>query len=202
MKKTEYNQIGKTAFPIKLGIGLLMLNILTGCAAVAVGGVGVAVLGVHDRRTTGTIIDDQTTEISAANAIGKIPEAKGAHVNITSYNLRVLITGEVPTHEAGMLVENKVKSLNKVVKVYNELIVAPSASFASRSNDTLITSKVKSVLITVIDPSRIKVVTERGTVNLMGIVTRQEADAVVAKTRTVTGVKDVVHFFEYFTPKK
>lgn len=202
MNKTEYSYKEKTAFLIKVSIGLLLLDLLTGCAAVAVGGVGVAVLSVHDRRSTGTIIDDQTTEISAANAIGKIPETKGAHVNMTSYNLRVLITGEVPTNEAGILIENKVKSLNKVVKVYNELIVAPSASFASRSNDTLITSKVKSVLITVIDPSRIKVVTERGTVHLMGIVTREEAEAVVKKTRTVTGVKDVVHFFEYFTPKK
>lgn len=162
--------------------------------------------GVFDRRSAGSVVDDNTTNISGFAKVQKVAEADGGHVTVTSYNLHVLITGEVPSHQAGVLIEEKIKVMPKVEKVYNELIVAPAASFSSRANDSFITTKVKSLFLTLgvlgFDPTRVKVITERGTVNLMGIVTRDEAQALIAKAGNVQGVKNVAHFFQYFTEKK
>ncbi len=174
---------------------------LSGCAVLAIGGVGTAAATVHDRRTAGTVIDDQGIELSAAQAIRQLPNSNNAHVSVTSYNYRVLLTGEVPTQQLGLEAERVVRPLSRVTDVFNELIVAPSAPATSVANDALLTTKVKGSLFQVsrpgFDPTRVKVVTERGIVYLMGLVTEAEAAEVVNVARQVGGVQQVVKYFEY-----
>jgi osmotically-inducible protein OsmY len=118
---------------------------------------------------------------------------------VTSYNGIVLLTGEVPDQGAWASVGNIAKNTEKVRGVHNEVIVAPLSDFSSRSNDTYITSKVKTRMIEAnkFPPNAVKVVTERGVVYLMGIVSREEGDAAAEITATTAGVVRVVKFFQY-----
>lgn len=177
-------------------------GLLAGCAPVVVGGAATGANIVHDRRTTGTFIEDQSIEFKAYEALGKAGDLKKqSHINVTSYNLIVLLTGETPTEEYRSRAEQIVSSLPRVRRVYNELSVAAPSSLMSRSSDTVITTKVKTSLLGIdikgFDPTRVKVVTERGNVYLMGLVTHSEGDAAAEKTRHVGGVQRVVKLFEY-----
>lgn len=175
--------------------------LLEGCAAALVGaGAATTAVVANDRRTTGTMVDDQTIEWKARAALGNNEKLwNESHINVTSYNNVVLLTGETPNEamrtEAGRLV----RQIDKVRGVHNELQVAAPSAMLSRSSDTYITSKVKSSLLADGDVpgSRIKVVTEAGTVYLMGLVTREEADSATEVTRQVGGVQRVVKLFEY-----
>ncbi len=191
---------------LKNGIlaGLVLLT-LQGClgTAIVVGGAATVGSVAHDRRTAGTVVDDEGIELKAFDTFVNSEDTAGSdvHINATSYNYKVLLTGEVPTPAIKSLATSKVTQIDKVVKVINELAVAESSSLVSRSKDTWITTKVKTSLFSVelegFDPTRVKVITERGIVYLMGIVTRAEAEAAVDTARNIDGVAKVVKVFEY-----
>jgi osmotically-inducible protein OsmY len=177
---------------------LLAAGVLQGCAPLIVGGAAVgSALMVTDRRTSGTQVDDQGIELKAG---GKIREAIGdrGHVNVTSYNRLALITGEVPNEADRTAVEQAIQRIEGVKSTVNELAVAGNSSLTSRSNDAIITSKVKATFVDAKDlqANAIKVVTERGNVYLMGIVTEREANRAADLTAGISGVQKVVKVFE------
>jgi osmotically-inducible protein OsmY len=178
---------------------LTALVTLAGCLPVLVAGAaGGAVMVATDRRSAGAQLDDESIELKVltqtTNEFGE-----RIHVNVTSYNGIVLLTGEVPDQGAWASVGNIAKNTEKVRGVHNEIVVAPLSDFSSRSNDTYITSKVKTRMIEAnkFPPNAVKVVTERGVVYLMGIVSREEGDAAAEITATTAGVVRVVKFFQY-----
>ena len=184
---------------------LLILSALSvsACGPTLVMGGATAVSIVHDRRTAGTVIEDQAIELKAYQALQNQEQRIGrAHINITSYNGRVLLSGEVETPELSDWAEQTIAQIEKVKHVHNELQISSPSSLASRSNDGWITAKAKSSLLQIggmpdFDPSRIKVVTERGVVYLMGLIDEQEGNAVTSTIRRVSGVQRVVKLFEY-----
>ncbi|HVO06720.1 MAG TPA: BON domain-containing protein [Burkholderiaceae bacterium] len=174
---------------------------LGGCAPLVVGGamVGGTMMYV-DRRTTGAQVEDGTIELKASSRVGELMGDR-AHVNITSYNRTVLLTGEVPTEADRAAVEQAVQRIENVRSTVNELAVALPSSVSSRSNDSFLTTKVKATFVDAKDlqANAIKVVTERGNVYLMGRVTEREATRATDLTRTVSGVQKVVRVFEIIT---
>jgi osmotically-inducible protein OsmY len=171
--------------------------LLSGCFALAVGGVGTAALMADDRRTAGTYIEDENIEWKTLVRIKeKFP---GAHVNSTSYNRKVLLTGEALTEDLKKQIGEDVKGIASVVDVANEVQVAGASSLAARGNDALVTSNVKARMFNngKFSPNHVKVVTEAGTVYLMGLVNQSEGDAAADIARTTSGVRGVVKVFEY-----
>ena len=181
---------------------LISLSFLQqGCAPVVAGGaVATSIIVARDPRTTGTIIDDKGIQMKVGNAIYE-DEMLGdqVHINVASYNGVVLLTGETPTAEMRARAEQIVSEVDKVRRVHNEITVAAPSSGLTRSSDTLITTKVKTRMVAEkeFDSGRIKVVTENGTVYLMGLVTRQQAAVATEISRSVSGVQRVVRLFEY-----
>lgn len=176
---------------------------LQGCAPIVVGGAATGAAVAHDRRTTGSFIEDQAIEMKARTELNAEPElSRQAHINVTSFNMIVLVSGEAPTEALRQRAGAVVGGVEKVRRVHNEVIVAAPSSMMSRSSDTLITAKVKTSLFRIkgmedFNPTRVKVVTENGTVFLMGLLTRAEADATARTASTVGGVQRVVKLFEY-----
>lgn len=186
---------------IRLVSAVLSVALLSGCAGLLVGGAAVGVSVAHDRRTTGTVVDDQTIELKVYDALNqKLPP--GNRVSTTSYNGVVLLTGEVVSEAVRQRAETIARSVVPPVReVYNELTVGSPKSFSSLSNDGLLTTKVKTALFQIriqdFDPSRVKVVTERSVVYLLGLVRPNEADAAANVASQVSGVRQVVTLFEY-----
>ncbi len=179
---------------------IVSIMILQGCATAVVTGGATGAALVHDRRSTGSVIDDQGIEFKASYELFNNEEIYDqSHINVTSYNGIVLITGEILTEELKQKVTAEIKAIPKVRHIHNELIIAAPSALPSRSSDTWITSKIKSKLTTAgdVDPFYIKVVTEHGVVYLMGMVTRAEADRAVEITSTSAGVQRVIKIFEY-----
>jgi osmotically-inducible protein OsmY len=179
---------------------LLAISTLNGCAAVALGGAATGATVAHDRRTTGTVIEDQSIELKAGQVLRDDQEInEGAHVNVTSYNLVVLVSGEAPNDAARERIINIVRDIPKVTHVYNELTIGSPTTLTSRSSDTLITSKVKTKLFSLenFEATRVKVVTEKGVVYLMGLLTKDESGRVTEAARRVGGVQKVVKLFQY-----
>jgi osmotically-inducible protein OsmY len=174
--------------------------VLNGCVPVAIG-VGVAATAsvATDRRTTGTQVDDEVIEDGASLTFQEKFKGDAFHINITSYDGIVLLTGEVPAESAKADIEQIVRSNPKVRAIQDELVVGLVTDLGSRSDDTLITSKVKTRFIEAdkFQINHIKVVTERGVVYLMGIVTREEGNAAAQIASTTEGVQRVVKVFEY-----
>ena len=188
-----------TQRPLLLTVAAGMLAVaLSGCAAAVIGGVAAGAMMVMDRRTTGTLVDDERIELRAASQMRET-FGERAHVNVNSYNRQVLLTGEVPSEQAKTQAEQVVSRVDNVRGVVNELAVLGNTTLAQRSNDTLITGKVKASLVDAADleAQSFKVVTERGTVYLMGRVTQREADKATQIARTIGGVQRVVRIFEY-----
>lgn len=178
---------------------------LGGCAAVVVGGVvaGTAMVAT-DRRTSGSQLNDEGIEIRANNRLKEKFGERG-NFSVTSYNGRVLLTGEVGGSSDKLAAEQLVFQIENVKLVVNELAIAGSTStLKERSNDTYITSKVKASLIEAKDvaSSAFKVVTERGVVYLMGRVSKREADRGTDIARSVTGVVKVVRSFEIISEEE
>jgi osmotically-inducible protein OsmY len=170
---------------------------LSACAPLIIGGAAVGAMSMFDRRTSGAQVEDEGIELRGAS---RLRDALGdrSHFNITSYNRQVLLTGEVPNEQAKQTAEQVVAKVDNVKGVVNELTVMLNTSLAQRSNDTFITGKVKATLV---DDKNLyvgafKVVTERGTVYLMGRVTQREADEATRLTRNISGVQKVVRIFE------
>ena len=183
------------------GLVLVAAALLSGCAAVLVGGavVGGAMVAT-DRRTTGSQVDDETIELKGNN---RMNEAFGerARVSTTSYNRMVLLTGEVPNEGDKTTAEQVVARVDNVQSVVNELTIGPINTFGEKTKDAFVTAKVKASLIDAKDvfANSIKVVTHRGTVYLMGRVTEREANRASEIARGVSGVVKVVRVFEVLT---
>ena len=178
---------------------LALAALAGGCAAVAVGAGAAAGYSVYeDRRSTGTQVDDQRIESRASSAIDQRFGWK-VHVNVTSYNRSVLITGEVPDAVTHAEVEKLVAALPGVRTLSNELLIGPLSSLAARTGDTVTTSNVKTRFLGAknFNAIHVKVVTESGVVYLLGMVTEVEANAATEIARTTDGVKKVVKVFEY-----
>ncbi len=184
-------------------IGAATLPALQGCFPAVVAGVGTGVTASIDRRTLGTQTGDEAIEGKASARVGDKLRDRG-HFNFTSYNRRVLLSGEVASEELRAEAERIVAAVPNVSAVYNELVVGPSSSLTARSNDAYTTSKVKARFVDAgkFNPLHVKVVTEAGSVFLMGLVTQAEADAAIQVTRTTTGVRKVVPLMEIITPAK
>jgi osmotically-inducible protein OsmY len=172
--------------------------LLQGCFPLAVTGVGTAALMATDRRTTGTYIEDETIEWKAVGVLRE-PRFSGVHVNPTSYNRRVLLTGEAPSEDAKKQIETAIRGINNVRDVANEIQVAGASSLTARGNDALVTSNVKARMVNNarFSPLNVKVLTENGVVYLMGLVTPTEGEAAAEVARTTSGVSRVVKVFQY-----
>lgn len=184
----------------KLSLAALLAGsfLLQGCAPLLVTGAAAGALMATDRRSSGMYLEDENIEWRVFARLRG--DFAGAHVNATSYNRRVLLTGEVPTEPMKQQVEQAVRGVLNVRDVVNELQVAGASSLASRGNDALITSNVKALMVNNggrFSPTHVKVLTEAGTVYLMGLVTQAEGDAAVEVARGASGVSRVVKVFEY-----
>jgi osmotically-inducible protein OsmY len=184
-----------------------LVSALSGCApvlltspAVMFGGAGVASLVAVDRRTAGIQLEDEGIELRASTRIREALVDR-AHVTVVSYNRQVLITGEVPNAQDKVALSSIVSKVENVRAVVNEVAVMENSSLTSRSKDALISGRVKAALVDAKDlyASAFKVVTERGTVYLMGRVTRTEADRGTEIARSTDGVVRVVRVFEIIT---
>ncbi len=187
---------------VAVGLLLVSAGALQACAeALIVGGVTAGVIMAADRSQAEVMYSDQRIEFNAGSRIDDVLKGQG-HVNVTSYNYTVLLTGEVPTAQAKADVEKAALEVQNVKTVVNELQIAGTTSTASRSNDAYITSKVKGNFLgnEKFKPTDIKVVTEASVVYLLGLVTREEADAATEIARGTAGVQKVVRVFEYVVP--
>jgi osmotically-inducible protein OsmY len=183
----------------------LLLPVLQGCVPVIAGGIAAGAMSADDRRTLGAQTEDKSIY---AKAEGRIGEKFGdrAHVNVTSFNRKVLLTGEVPDAAAKAEVERIVAGVENVASVVNELQVAGASSLAARTSDSILTGKVKGNFVDDKDllANAFKVVSEGSVVYLMGLVTREEADRAAQVAARTSGVKQVVKVFEYIAvaPRK
>lgn len=182
--------------------------VLNGCTGLVVGGAvaGAAAVAstVHDRRTPGRVIDDRTLETKITKRLLEDDFVDSySHTNLTIYNGVVLVTGEAVSQEIIDKIVDIVQTTPDVKRVESDLVVGPLSSLWSRTNDAAITSKVKTSLLSLgikgFDPSLINVSTERGNVYLMGLVTREEAEAITQQAKRVNGVQSVTEVFEYVT---
>ncbi|MGD2112028.1 MAG: BON domain-containing protein [Gammaproteobacteria bacterium] len=183
---------------------LILSTTVPGCAPVVVG--GAAATGgtmAYSRRSAGAVLDDEIIEVKARLAILEDEDLNSQiHINIISYNGIVLMVGQAPTEALRARAESIVSGVEKVRMVHNEMTIAAPSSFMTRSSDTVITGKVKTNILGLMegddnDGLRTKVVTENGVVYLMGLLSRSEADAVTEAARQVGGVQKVVKLFEY-----
>jgi osmotically-inducible protein OsmY len=189
---------------VAAALTLVSAAALQACAeALIVGGVVAGVMVAADRRQVEVMYADQGIEFAAGSRIDEALKGQG-HVNVTSYNYTVLLTGEVPTAQAKADAEKVVVDVQNVKTVINELQIAGTSSTASRSNDAYITSKVKSNFLgnEKFKPTDVKVVTEASVVYLLCLVTREEAEAATEIARGTGGVQKVVRVFEYVVPAK
>ena len=182
----------------------LLLGSLSACVPLMVGGAVVGgTLVANDRRTSGAQLEDEGIELRSTSRI-RSNVGDRVRVNVTSYNRQVLLTGEVPTAQDKLLVEQIVSQVDNVKSVVNELGVMGNASLAQRSSDVLLTGRVKAQLVDAKDlfANSFRVVTERGTTYLMGRVTKREADRGTAVARSTPGVQKVVRIFEIISEEE
>ena len=186
---------------LMLLIPVATVFLFQGCAPVAITGATTAVSTVAaDRRTAGTMLEDEAIEIKSRLALSDLKELNDrVHINFTSFNTTVLVSGEAPTEEDRQAVIDLVKNVEKVTVVHDEITVAAPSSLLSRSADSVITAKIKAKLIAEQDLStlHIKVVTENGVTYLMGLVSEEEGDIATEVARRTGGVQKVVKLFEY-----
>lgn len=188
----------------RLGLTLMVLGgtvgTLTACFPLVMGGAVVGGMVATDRRTSGTVLEDEGIEIRAKSRINDSLGDRG-HVNVTSYNRQVLITGEVPTAQDKQLVEQVAAGVDNVRNIVNELAVMGNATFTQRSSDALVTSRVKANLVDAKDlfANSFKIVTERGTTYVMGRVTQREAKRATEVISGTSGVQRVVRMLEFIS---
>ena len=173
------------------------LGTLTACFPLAVGGAVVGGMVATDRRTTGTVVEDEGIELRSASRIREALGDRG-HVNVTSYNRQVLLTGEVPSAQDKQLVEQIVAGVDNVRNIVNELAVLGSSTLSQRSSDSLVSGRIKAGLLDASDLSSnaFNITTERGTVYVMGRVTPREAKRATEIISATSGVQKVVRILE------
>ena len=184
----------------KIVLGTALAASLSGCIGLAVGGAVMTAVSANDRRTIGMQTEDKSINVKAEIKMQQLTGENG-HVNVTSYNRKVLLTGEVRDQAMKQAAEREVRDIANVVSVINELEIAGPSSYTSRSSDALITTKVKASLVDkkTISASSVKVTTERGVVYLMGLVTPREGNIAADVAKGVAGVTRVVKIFEYIS---
>ena len=185
-------------FALLFSAATLALVNLTACAPILIGGAVTAVALTEDRRSSGAFVDDENIE---NRALLKVKSRFGdqVHVNITSYNRHVLLSGEASSDSVKRGVEDEVSTVPGIKRVFNEMAVGPQAGVIAVSNDTRLTTIVKTRFLEAnrFQANHVKVVTEANVVFLMGIVKRAEADAATQLASTTSGVSRVVRLFEY-----
>ena len=196
---SSFNRAALTAVAVAtLGLSL------QACAPLVVGGVAATgVMVAVDRRTSGTQLEDEAIELKAASQVRDVLGDKG-HINFNSFNRQLLLTGEVPTEADKAKVERVAAQVENVRSVVNELAVLGNSSLTQRSSDTLVSGRVKAAIVDAKDLSihAFDVITERGTVYLMGRVTQREANRVTDVVRSVQGVQRVVRVFEVISEEE
>ncbi|MCC6474186.1 MAG: BON domain-containing protein [Burkholderiales bacterium] len=179
--------------------GLACALFLAGCfEAVVIGGAATGALVATDRRAAEVVLGDERIELTAASRIGQ-RFADKIHVNVTSFNYAVLLSGEAPDEKTKAEIERIASQVERVKGVVNELRIAAPSSLSARGNDTYLTGRIKASFVTAnrFHSTHVKVVTENSTVFLLGLVTRQEADAATEIARGTPGVHRVIRVFEY-----
>lgn len=185
----------------KLLAAALIAATLSACVPLVPLMVGGGVMGgamvATDRRTSGSQLEDEGIELRAASRIFE-NLGERVHINVTSYNRQVLLTGEVPSAQDKQLVEQIVAKVENVQSIVNELAVLGNSTLNQRTSDTLVTGRVKAGMVDAQDliANAIKVVTERGTTYLLGRVTQREANRSTDIARSTNGVQKVIRLFE------
>ncbi|WP_460564377.1 BON domain-containing protein [Hydrogenophaga aquatica] len=195
-------QLPSFSRPVAVLMGAVCLaGALSACAPLVVGtAMGTGVLVATDRRTSGAQLEDQGIELRAGSRL-RDQFGDRARVVVTSFNRRVLLTGEVPSEADRAAAVRIVGGVENVREIVDELAVMTSPSFTARSSDALVTARVKAAMVDASDlqATAVKVLTERGTTYLMGRVTQREADRATEITRSIPGVQGVVRVFEIIT---
>ncbi len=194
-KRTENLQLLSRATTI-----LVLMSLLSACSSLISATRSGPIQEDYGKRSFGSFIDDGLIETKTRVNLKKANEQlKQAHIGVTSYNGVVLLAGQVPSAELRELAGTVAGKVRNVKRVHNELAIAGPISLPARSNDSWLTTKVKSKLLasSAVKGRRIKVVTENGVVHLMGLVTRNEADEVVSVVKGTFGVQKIVRIFEY-----
>ena len=177
---------------------------LSACAPLVVGGAAATTaLVASDRRTAGAQLEDKRIELKAGGSIQKTLGEK-VNVNVSSFNRRVLLTGEVPTQKDKENAEKIVREIENIALIHNDLAIAGPSSMMQRSSDVLLSTGVRARLLTTrgLDPNAISITSERGSVYLMGIVTKREADLATEAVRSFSGVQRVVQVFELISEEQ
>jgi osmotically-inducible protein OsmY len=184
----------------KVVLGSALLASLSGCFGLIVGAGITGAVSAVDRRTLGAQTEDKSVTVKAELKMREVTGGDG-NINVTSFNRKVLLTGEVRDAAMKAAAEREVRKIENVVSVINELEISGASSYTSRSNDALITTKVKASLVDMKTVSAIsfKVTTERGVVYLMGLVTPREGNIAADVAKGVSGVTRVVKIFEYIS---
>ena len=189
---------------VSLFAAALLVGSLTACVPLVIGGaMAGGTLVATDRRTSGAQLEDEGIELRGSSRLRTGLGERG-HVNLTSYNRQVLLTGEVPTAQDKQLVEQIISRVENVTSVVNELAVVGNSSLTQRSGDALITGRVKAQLVDAPDlfANAFKVITERGTTYLMGRVTQREADRATNVVRSTSGVQKVIRIFDIISEEE
>ncbi|MFZ6733039.1 BON domain-containing protein [Undibacterium sp. Ji42W] len=201
MIKKSWSKLGKSVAVISLSCAAALS--LQGCVEMVVGSAVIGTFAATDRRTFGAQTDDKGIVIKGESRLSGIM-GKYSHVDVNSFNRRVLLTGEVADDNAKAAAEREMRAIDGVVSVANELIIGPVSNYTSRSNDALITTKVKATFVDAKDVSAtaFKVVTEAGVVYLMGRVTQGEGARAADLAASINGVRKVVKVFEYISEEE
>ena len=188
----------KVSLVSKVILGSALLASLSGCFGLIVGAGVAGAMSTVDRRTIGAQTEDKAINVKAEIKVNQVAGSNG-HINVTSFNRKVLLTGEVRDEAMKQKAEREVRAIENVVSVINELEISGASSYTSRSSDALITAKVKTSLVDMKTVSAVsfKVTTERGVVYLMGVVTPREGNVAADVAKGVSGVTRVVKIFEY-----
>ncbi len=185
---------------ISIMVLLTGFSLLQGCIVPFVAGAAASAVVVNDRRNIQTMSDDQQIQYTAYQQIIADPSlTTGSHIVVETFDRNVLLVGEAPTEDIRDRVEAIVRALPKVNRIYNQITIGPPASAAELSTDSWITTKVRSEMIATkgLNSGQVKVITENGSVYLLGIVTHEQAQLAVNVARHVNGVQRVVKLFEY-----
>ena len=187
----------RNTFTIKLFAALLITSFLSGCGVLAVGGVVAGASVMADRRTPAVQAIDKGIELEAGNALSK-RYGDDAHINVTSFNQKVLLTGEAKDADIKGQAGAYVKAMKNVRSVFNELVIGPNSSYTARANDTFLESKIKTQMIFTdkLPSNSMAIVAEGSSVYLMGILTQNEAAIAKKLTSNIDGVKDVYAYFD------
>ena len=196
MKQTPLSEIFR---PVCILLIAAILVTISGCAGILLGGAATSAVVANDPRTTGTFVEDQAIEVKAYGILRANPDIKEqTHIGVTSYNQVVLLTGQAPTEDLRSQVVEIVSAIAKVRHIHNEVNIAAPNSMMSRTNDGVLTTKVKTKMLATaeLNATKIKVVSEAGVVYLMGLVSAAEGNLAAEIASRTGGVQRVVKLFE------